>query len=134
NALGAMLTAREAVRRMVPDGGGSIVLVGSIASRIGSPNQYVDYAASKGAVDSFVLGLSKEVADAGVRVNSVRPGGIDTEIQADSGQPNRAAEIGPALPMGRVGRVEEVAAAIVWLLRDEASYVSGTFLDVGGAR
>ena len=134
NALGALLTAREAVRRMVPAGTGSIVLVGSAASRIGSPNAYVDYAASKGAVDSLVLGLSKEVAADGVRVSGVRPGIIDTDIHADSGQPNRATEVGRSLPMGRAGTAAEVAAAIVWLLSDEASYVSGTFLDVSGAR
>lgn len=134
NALGALLTAREAVRRMVPAGAGSIVLVGSAASRIGSPNAYVDYAASKGAVDSLVLGLSKEVAADGVRVSGVRPGIIDTDIHADSGQPNRATEVGRSLPMGRAGTAAEVAAAIVWLLSDEASYVSGTLVDVSGAR
>jgi NAD(P)-dependent dehydrogenase (short-subunit alcohol dehydrogenase family) len=134
NTLGTMLTAREAVRRMVPARSGSIVLVGSVASRVGSPGQYVDYAASKGAVDSFTLGLAKEVAAEGVRVSCVRPGIIDTAIHADSGQPNRVAEIGTSLPMGRAGHAEEVAAAIVWLLSEDSSYVSGTFLDVSGAR
>jgi NAD(P)-dependent dehydrogenase (short-subunit alcohol dehydrogenase family) len=134
NALGTMLTAREAVRRMVPAGSGSIVLVGSVASRVGSPGQYVDYAASKGAVDAFMLGLSKEVAGDGVRVSCVRPGIIDTTIHADSGQPNRVAEMGSSLPMGRAGHADEVAAAIVWLLSEDSGYVSGTFLDVSGAR
>jgi NAD(P)-dependent dehydrogenase (short-subunit alcohol dehydrogenase family) len=119
---------------MVPAGSGSIVLVGSVASRVGSPGQYVDYAASKGAVDSFMLGLSKEVAGDGVRVSCVRPGIIDTTIHADSGQPNRIAEIGSSLPMGRAGHPDEVAAAIVWLLSEDSGYVSGTFLDVSGAR
>lgn len=137
NTLGAMFTIREALRHLstARDGqGGSVVAVSSMASRLGSAGTYVDYAASKGAVDSFVTGAAKEVAGEGVRVNSVLPGIIDTEIHADSGSPNRPAEVGPQLPMGRAGTAEEVAAAIVWLLGDEAAYVSGAHLDVGGAR
>ncbi len=137
NVLGALLTARAAVRAMSTErggSGGSLVLVSSAASRIGSPGTYVDYAASKGSVDTLTLGLSKEVAGEGIRVNAVRPGIIDTEIHADSGNPDRPAQVGPQLPLGRAGRPEEVAAAIVWLLGDQASYVTGSILDVAGAR
>ncbi len=137
NVLGALLTARAAVRAMSTDRGGrggSLVFVSSAASRIGSPGTYVDYAASKGAVDTLTIGLAKEVAGEGVRVNAVRPGIIDTEIHGDAGNPDRPAQVGPSLPFGRVGRPEEVAAAILWLLGDEASYVSGSILDVAGAR
>ena len=137
NVLGVMLTAREAVRRMshrFGGAGGSIVAVSSIASRIGSPGEYVDYAASKGAVDSFVLGLSKEVAADGVRVNAVRPGIVDTEIHASGGQPDRVARLSPQIPMGRAGTADEIAAAVVWLLGPESSYTTGAVLDVGGGR
>jgi len=137
NALGVMLTGREAVRSMSRrhgGAGGSIVAVSSIASRLGSPGEYVDYAASKAAVDTFVLGLAKEVAAEGLRVNAVRPGIIDTEIHASGGQPDRATRLAPQIPMGRAGRADEVAAAIVWLLGPESSYTTGTTIDVGGGR
>jgi NAD(P)-dependent dehydrogenase (short-subunit alcohol dehydrogenase family) len=137
NVLGVMLTAREAVRRMSTrhgGAGGSIVTVGSLASRLGSPGVYVDYAASKGAVDTFTLGLAREVASEGVRVNVVRPGIIDTEIHASGGEPDRAAQIGAQAPIQRPGTADEVAAAIMWLLSDEASYTTGAILDVGGGR
>ncbi len=137
NTLGAMFTIREALRHMEASRGGpggSIVAVSSVAARLGSAGQYVDYAASKGAVDSFVIGAAKEAAGEGVRVNAVVPGIIDTEIHADSGNPNRPREVGPNLPMGRAGTAEEVAEAIVWLLGDQASYVTGALLDVTGAR
>ncbi len=132
-----MLCCREAVRRLSTlhgGRGGSIVLVSSAASRLGSPGEYVDYAASKGAVDTLGLGLAKEVAGEDVRVTVVRPGVIDTEIHASGGQPDRAARLGPSLPMGRPGTAGEVAAAIVWLLSDEASYCTGAVLDVSGGR
>jgi NAD(P)-dependent dehydrogenase (short-subunit alcohol dehydrogenase family) len=137
NVFGALLCAREAVRVMSTrhsGAGGAIVNVSSAASRLGSPAEYVDYAASKGAVDSFTLGLAKEVAAEGVRVNAVRPGIIATDIHASGGQPDRVALIGPLVPIGRAGSADEVAAAIVWLLSDDASYVTGALLDVGGGR
>jgi NAD(P)-dependent dehydrogenase (short-subunit alcohol dehydrogenase family) len=137
NVLGVMLTAREAVRRMstVHGGiGGSIVTVSSLASRLGSPNLYVDYAASKGPVDSFTIGLAREVASEGVRANVVRPGIIDTEIHGSGGQPDRAHQLGPTTPMQRAGTADEVAAAIMWLLSDDASYTTGTIIEVGGGR
>jgi NAD(P)-dependent dehydrogenase (short-subunit alcohol dehydrogenase family) len=137
NVFGTMLCAREAVRRMSTRHGGlggSIVNLSSAAARLGSPGQYVDYAAAKGAVDVFTLGLAREVAAEGVRVNAVRPGVIDTEIHASGGQPERAERLAPTLPMQRAGRADEVAQAIVWLLSDAASYTSGAVLDVGGAR
>jgi NAD(P)-dependent dehydrogenase (short-subunit alcohol dehydrogenase family) len=137
NVLGVMLTAREAVRRMSTrhgGSGGSIVTVSSAASRLGSPGEYVDYAASKGAVDTFTLGLAREVATEGIRVNAVRPGLVDTEIHASGGQPDRAARLSPTIPMQRAGRAEEVAAAIVWLLGDESPYTTGAILDVSGGR
>jgi len=137
NILGAYLTAREAARRMsksLGGAGGSIVLVSSAAARLGSPGQYVDYAGSKGAIDALTLGLSKELAAEGVRVNAVRPGLIDTEMHARSGEPDRAFRIGATTPFGRPGTPEEVAEAIVWLLSDEASYVTGALLDVAGGR
>jgi NAD(P)-dependent dehydrogenase (short-subunit alcohol dehydrogenase family) len=115
-------------------GGGAIVNLSSAASRIGSAGQYVDYAASKGAIDSFTLGLAREVAREGVRVNAVRPGIIDTEIHASGGLPDRAAEAAPQVPMGRAGTAEEVAQSIVWLLSDAAAYCTGAILDVSGGR
>ena len=137
NVVGVMLTAREAVRRMSTlhgGGGGSIVTVSSLASRLGSPNLYVDYAASKGAVDSFTIGLAREVASEGIRANVVRPGIIDTEIHASGGQPDRAHQLGPTAPIQRAGTADEVAAAIMWLLSPDASYTTGAIIDVGGGR
>ena len=137
NVVAPLLCCREAVLRMSTrhqGRGGSIVLVSSAASRLGSPGEYVDYAASKGAVDTLGLGLAKEVAAERVRVNVVRPGIIDTDLHASGGQPDRAARLGPTLPMGRPGTADEVAAAVVWLLSDEAGYCTGTVLDVAGGR
>ena len=137
NVLGVMLTAREAVRRMstrAGGGGGSIVTVSSIASRLGSPDEYVDYAASKGAVDSFTIGLAREVAGDGIRANVVRPGVIDTDIHRSGGQPDRATRLAPQIPMQRAGTADEVAAAIVWLLSADSSYTTGAVVDVGGGR
>ena len=114
--------------------GGSIVNVSSRASTFGSPNEYIDYAASKGAVDTMTVGLATEVAIEGVRVNAVRPGLIHTDIHASGGRPNRVAELAPGVPMQRGGRPEEVANLIVWLLSDQASYVTGALIDVGGGR
>jgi NAD(P)-dependent dehydrogenase (short-subunit alcohol dehydrogenase family) len=137
NVLGAYLCAREAARRMSTDRGGAggvIVNVSSAASRLGSPNEYVDYAGSKGAVDTMTLGLAKELGPQGVRVNAVRPGLIDTEIHASGGKPGRAAQLGASTPLGRPGSAGEVAESIVWLLSDAASYVTGALLDVSGGR
>jgi len=137
NVTGQILCCREAVRRMstVHGGnGGSIVLVSSAASRLGSPGEYVDYAASKGAVDTLGIGLAREVAGEGIRVNVVRPGVIDTEIHASGGQPDRASRLGPALPMARPGTADEVGAAVVWLLGPESGYCTGSLLDVSGGR
>ncbi|HEY0622953.1 SDR family oxidoreductase [Sphingomonas sp.] len=137
NLIGALLTAREAARRMPLDRGGrggAIVLVSSIASRLGAPFEYVDYAATKGAVDTLTVGLSKELAPHGVRVNAVRPGLIETDIHASGGRPGRAGELGAQTPIGRPGTAQEVADAILWLLGEEASYVTGSFLDIGGGR
>jgi NAD(P)-dependent dehydrogenase (short-subunit alcohol dehydrogenase family) len=133
NVLGALLCAREGVRRMTA--GGSIVNISSAAARIGGPNEWVDYAASKGAIDSLTAGLSKEVAGRGIRVNGVRPGLIDTDFN-DRATPGRLDRIlsGGGIPMGRAGTVYEIAAAVIWLLSDAASYVSGATLDVTGAR
>ncbi|MDM0107352.1 SDR family oxidoreductase [Variovorax sp. J22R24] len=137
NVIGSFVCAREAVRRMSTRHGGSggvIVNLSSAAARLGSPGQYVDYAASKGAIESFTVGLAKEVADEGIRVNAVRPGLIDTEIHASGGLPDRAFQLASTVPMKRTGSAEEVANGIVWLLSDEASYVTGTSLDVTGGR
>ena len=137
NVLGSFLCAREAVLRMSTrhgGRGGSIVNVSSAAARLGSPGQYVDYAASKGAIDTFTVGLSKEVAAEGIRVNAVRPGIIDTEIHASGGEPDRAQLLGAQVPMQRPGSAGEVAQAIVWLLGPHASYTTGTLLDVSGGR
>ncbi|MEJ2864266.1 SDR family oxidoreductase [Actinomycetospora flava] len=137
NVVGAVVSCREAVRRLSTahgGPGGSIVLVSSAASRLGSPGEYVDYAASKAAVDTLGLGLAKEVADEGVRVNVVRPGIVDTAIHASGGQPDRVERIGPLVPVGRAGTADEVAAAVAWLLSDEASYCTGSVLDVAGGR
>ncbi|RDS86272.1 SDR family oxidoreductase [Dyella psychrodurans] len=137
NVLGAYLCAREAARRMSKDrggNGGSIVNVSSAASRLGSPHEYVDYAGSKGAIDTMTLGLAKELAGQGVRVNAVRPGLIDTEIHASGGRPDRAVLLGAQTPLGRPGTADEVAEAIVWLLSDAASYITGSLLDVSGGR
>lgn len=137
NVIGSFVCAREAVRRMSTKHGGSggaIVNVSSAASRLGSPDQYVDYAASKGAIDTFTLGLAKEVADEGIRVNAVRPGLIETDIHASGGMPERAAMLAPTVPMKRTGTAEEIAGAIVWLLSPEASYTTAALLDVTGGR
>lgn len=137
NVMGTLLCAREAVRRMSTRHGGSggaIVNVSSAASRLGSPGQYVDYAAAKGAVDAFTIGLAKEVASEGIRVNAVRPGLIETEIHASGGLPNRVNELKHQVPMQRGGTANEVAQAIVWLLSDAASYTTMSLLDVSGGR
>ncbi len=137
NILGAFLFAREAARRLpdhVSGDGGSIVFVSSAAARLGSPNEYVDYAASKGALDTLTLGLSKELASIGIRVNAVRPGLIETDIHASGGQPDRAMRLGQNVPMGRPGTAQEVAHSIAWLCSSDASYCTGTILDVAGGR
>jgi len=137
NVIGSMLCAREAVRRMSTrhgGEGGSIVNVSSAASRLGAPGQYVDYAAAKGAIDAFTIGLAKEVGGEGVRVNAVRPGLIETEIHASGGLPNRVNELKHQVPMQRGGTADEVAQAIVWLLSDAASYTTMSLLDVSGGR
>lgn len=137
NVFGSFLCAREAVRRMSTrygGTGGAIVNVSSAASRLGSPGQYVDYAAAKGAIDTFTLGLAKEVATEGIRVNAVRPGLIDTGIHASGGLPQRVQSLAPTVPMQRAGTPEEVAEAIVWLLGGQSSYASGALLDIAGGR
>ena len=137
NVIGSFLCAREAVKRMSTrhgESGGAIVNLSSAASRLGSPNEYVDYAASKGAIDTFTIGLAKEVAAEGIRVNAVRPGVIYTDIHADGGEPGRVDRVKSAVPMLRGGQPEEVAKAILWLLSDEASYSTGSILDVTGGR
>jgi NAD(P)-dependent dehydrogenase (short-subunit alcohol dehydrogenase family) len=137
NVTGAMICAREAVRQMSTRHGGSggaIVNVSSGASKYGSPGEYTDYAASKGAIDTFTIGLAKEVAQEGIRVNAVRPGFIYTEMHARGGEPQRVERVKSLVPMQRGGQPEEVARAILWLLSEEASYITGTILDVGGGR
>jgi NAD(P)-dependent dehydrogenase (short-subunit alcohol dehydrogenase family) len=137
NVVGAFLCAREAIRRMsVKHGGrgGAIVNVSSGAARLGSPGEYVDYAASKGAIDTLTLGLAKELAEDGIRVNCVRPGFVHTDIHAAGGEPNRIERLRDSIPMKRGGEPEEVARAVLWLLSDEASYSTGAILDVTGGR
>ncbi|MEP5152193.1 SDR family oxidoreductase [Planktotalea sp.] len=134
NVIGAILIAKEAVLRMEKQGAGSIVNISSAAARLGSANTYVDYAATKAAIDIFTKGLSDEVAASGIRVNAVRPGLIDTNIHAKGGEPDRAAQLSVNVPMKRTGSAEEVAKGILWLLSDDASYVTGTTLDVTGGR
>ena len=137
NVFGSFLCAREAVKRMSTrygGAGGAIVNVSSAAARLGAPGQYVDYAAAKGAIDTFTIGLAKEVAGEGIRVNAVRPGIIETEIHASGGLPNRAQDLAPQVPMQRPGSAQEVAESIVWLLSDNASYTTGALLDVAGGR
>lgn len=135
NVIGAFLCAREAVRRMSTrhgGQGGAIVNVSSAAARLGSPNEYVDYAASKGAMDTMTIGLSKEVAPEGIRVNGVRPGTIYTDMHASGGEPARVDRLKGAIPLRRGGTVEEVAGAVMWLFSDEAGYTSGSFIEVSG--
>jgi NAD(P)-dependent dehydrogenase (short-subunit alcohol dehydrogenase family) len=137
NVLGALLVAREAVRRMAKRNGGqggAIVNVSSVAARLGGPGEYVDYAASKGAIDTLTIGMAKELAGEGVRVNAVRPGIIDTEIHALGGMPDRVERLRDSLPMRRAGTANEVAEPILWLLSDEASYMSGALVDIAGGR
>ncbi|QEE39488.1 MULTISPECIES: SDR family oxidoreductase [unclassified Methylobacterium] len=137
NVVGSFLCAREAVRRMSTKrggAGGAIVNLSSVAARLGGPGQFVDYAASKGAIDSLTTGLAREVAGEGIRVNAVAPGIIATEIHASGGEPDRVERLGPAVPMGRAGTAEEVAAPIAWLLSEEAAYTTGAILDVAGGR
>ena len=137
NAVGAFLCAREAVRRMSTrygGRGGAIVNVSSGAARLGAPNEYIDYAATKGAVDTMTIGLAREVAEEGVRVNAVRAGVIYTEMHASGGEPNRVERVKTLVPMKRGGTPEEVAHAILWLLSDEASYTTGSFIDVAGGK
>jgi NAD(P)-dependent dehydrogenase (short-subunit alcohol dehydrogenase family) len=137
NVLGSFLCAREAVRRMSTRHGGSggaVVNVSSVAARLGAPGQYVDYAACKGAIDTFTIGLAREVADEGIRVNAVRPGIIDTDIHASGGQPDRAQRLAASIPMQRPGTAEEIAQTIVWLLGPDSSYTTGALVDVTGGR
>jgi NAD(P)-dependent dehydrogenase (short-subunit alcohol dehydrogenase family) len=137
NVTGSILCAREAVKRMSTRHGGKggvIVNLSSVAAKLGSPNTYVDYAASKGAIDSFTIGLGYEVAGEGIRVAGIRPGLIDTDIHASGGEPDRAHRLAPNVPMKRVGTADEIANAIVWLMSDEASYVTSAILDVSGGR
>ncbi len=137
NVTGSILCAREAVRRMSTRHGGQggvIVNLSSVAAKLGSPNTYVDYAASKGAIDSFTLGLGYEVAGEGIRVSAIRPGLIDTDIHASGGEPDRAHRLSHMVPMKRVGTADEIANAIVWLMSDDASYVTSAILDVSGGR
>jgi len=137
NVLGSLLCAREAVKHMSTENGGSggsIVNVSSIAAKLGSPNEYIDYAATKGAVDTFTIGLATEVAGSGIRVNAVRPGVIYTEIHASGGEPQRVDRVKSSVPMKRGGTADEVAQAVLWLMSAEASYTTGAFIDVSGGR
>jgi len=137
NVFGSFLCAREAIRRMSARHGGSggaIVNVSSVAARLGSAGQYVDYAAAKGAIDSFTIGLAREVAQDRIRVNAVRPGIVDTDIHASGGQPERALQLAASIPMQRAATAQEVAQSIVWLLSDQSSYTTGALLDVSGGR
>jgi NAD(P)-dependent dehydrogenase (short-subunit alcohol dehydrogenase family) len=137
NVTGSMLCAREAVKRMSTRNGGKggvIINLSSVAAKLGSPNTYVDYAASKGAIDSFTIGLGHEVAGEGIRVAAIRPGLINTDIHASGGEPHRAHRLSQTVPMKRVGTPEEIANAIVWLMSDAASYVTSAILDVSGGR
>ncbi len=137
NVTGAILCAREAVKQMSTRRGGlggAIVNISSLAARTGSPGEWVHYAASKGAIDTFTLGLAREVATEGIRVNAVAPGLVETGIHAANGEPGRLGRLRPTIPMGRPGRPEEIAEAVVWLLSPAASYVTGSILEVGGGR
>jgi NAD(P)-dependent dehydrogenase (short-subunit alcohol dehydrogenase family) len=137
NVIGSFLCAREAVKRMstkLGGIGGVIVNISSVAASLGSPNEFIDYAASKGAIDTLTVGLSKEVAEYGIRVNGVRPGLIDTEIHAHAGDPQRVERFRNSIPMKRAGSAEEVAKAVVWLLSDNSSYVTGSIVNVSGGR
>lgn len=137
NVLGAYLCAREAARRMAKSrggNGGSIVNISSIASRLGAAGEYVDYAGSKGAVDTMTMGLARELAQDGIRVNAIRPGLIDTEIHASGGQPDRATRLGTTTPMGRAGTADEVAEAAIWLIENESDYLTASLIDVAGGR
>jgi NAD(P)-dependent dehydrogenase (short-subunit alcohol dehydrogenase family) len=137
NLLGALFTAREAARRMSASrggAGGALVFVSSLTARLGAPGEFVDYAATKGALDTLTVGLARELGPEGIRVNAVRPGIIDTEIHVSSGEPGRVARIGATAPLGRPGTAEEVAEAVIWLLSDSSAYASGALLDVTGGR
>ncbi len=137
NVIGSFLCAKEAIKTMSTKkggAGGAIVNVSSIAASLGSPNEFIDYAATKGAIDTFTIGLAKEVAEEGIRVNAVRPGLIQTEMHAHAGDVNRAEKLKEFIPLKRVGKPNEVANAILWLLSDSASYVTGSLLDVSGGR
>ena len=137
NVIGSFLCAREAIKRMSTQRGGqggSIINLSSIAAQLGAPGEYIDYAAAKGAIDSMTVGLAREVAGEGIRVNAVRPGVIDTEIHASGGEPDRIERVKASVPMGRGGKAEEVAEAILWLASEHASYTTGALLDVSGGR
>lgn len=137
NVIGSFLCAREAIKRMSTrhgGQGGAIVNLSSVAARLGAPGEYIDYAAAKGAIDSMTLGLAKEVAGEGIRVNAVRPGVVHTEIHASGGEPDRVERVKASVPMGRGGQAEEIAEAILWLASEQASYTSGALLDVSGGR
>ncbi|MCQ4297538.1 SDR family oxidoreductase [Pseudomonas stutzeri] len=137
NVIGSFLCAREAIKRMSTQHGGqggSIINLSSIAARLGAPGEYIDYAAAKGAIDSMTLGLAKEIAGEGIRVNAVRPGVIHTDIHASGGEPDRIERVKASVPMGRGGQAEEIAEAILWLASEQASYTTGALLDVSGGR
>lgn len=134
NVIGAMMVAQAAAARMQAQGSGTIVNMGSIAARLGSANEFVDYAASKAAIDAFTKGLANELAPQGIRVNAIRPGLIETEIHAKAGAPTRAQDLAKNIPMQRTGTADEVASATLFLLSDAASYITGTTLDVSGGR